>query len=80
MTAQNVYRTKKKIKLCKKNKIEISEIESQAPFLLHAKLGAFLAKEKYQVEEEEILSSINRKSRYDDAGKNYLHCGLYRAK
>ena len=48
----------KKIKLCKKNKIEISEIESQAPFLLHAKLGAFLAKEKYQVEEEEILSSI----------------------
>ena len=48
----------KKIKLCEKNKIEISEIESQAPFLLHAKLGAFLAKEKYQVEEEEILSSI----------------------
>lgn len=48
----------KKIKLCEKNKIEISEIEAQAPFLLHAKLGAFLAKEKYQVEEEEILSSI----------------------
>ena len=48
----------KKIKLCEKNKIEISEIEAQAPFLLHAKLGAFLAKEKYQVEEEDILSSI----------------------
>lgn len=48
----------KKLKLCEKNKIEISEIEAQAPFLLHAKLGAFLAKEKYQVEDEEILSSI----------------------
>ena len=48
----------KKIKLCEKNKIEISEIEAQAPFLLHAKLGAFLAKEKYQVEEEEILSYV----------------------
>lgn len=44
MTVQSVYRTKK-IKLCEKNKIEISEIEAQAPFLLHAKLGAFLAKE-----------------------------------
>ena len=50
MTVQSVYRTKKKIKLCEKNKIEISEIEAQAPFLLHAKLGAFLAKEKYQVD------------------------------
>lgn len=48
----------KKRKLCQKNNIEISEIEEQAPFLLHAKLGAFLAKEKYHVEDEEILSSI----------------------
>ena len=48
----------KKIRLCEKHKIEISEIERKAPFLLHAKLGAYLAKEKYGIEEEEILSSI----------------------
>lgn len=48
----------KKLLLCEKNKLEVSEIEKQSPFLLHAKLGSFLAKEKYGVEDEEILSAI----------------------
>ena len=47
-----------KIKMCKKNHIEISEAEKANPGLLHAKLGAFLAKEKYQVTDEGILQSI----------------------
>lgn len=44
--------------MCEKNKIEITEFERNNPFLIHAKLGAFLAKDKYKVEDPEILSAI----------------------
>ena len=47
-----------KIKLCEKNHIEISDAEYQNPGLLHAKLGAFFARKKYGIENEEILRSI----------------------
>lgn len=47
-----------KIKLCKKNGISISEAEYENPGLLHAKLGALFAREKYGVKKEEILRSI----------------------
>ncbi|MDD2958323.1 MAG: bis(5'-nucleosyl)-tetraphosphatase (symmetrical) YqeK [Lachnospiraceae bacterium] len=48
----------KKIKMCLKNQISITEFEREAPFLLHAKLGAFLAKSKYDVNDENILQAI----------------------
>ena len=48
-----------KLKMCKKNDIEISEMEAKNPSLLHAKLGAFLAEEVYGVKDPEILSAIN---------------------
>ena len=41
-----------KIKLCEKNHIEISDAEYKNPGLLHAKLGAFFAREKYGIENE----------------------------
>ena len=44
-----------KIKMCEKYNLEISEIERKNPSLLHAKLGAYLAKDKYDIEDEEIL-------------------------
>ena len=47
-----------KIKLCEKNHIEISDAEYKNPGLLHAKLGAFFARKKYEIENEEILRSI----------------------
>lgn len=47
-----------KIKMCKKNHIEISAAEKSNPGLLHAKLGAFLAKEKYGITDEGILRAI----------------------
>lgn len=47
-----------KIKLCEKNHIEISDAEYKNPGLLHAKLGAFFARKKYGIENEEILRSI----------------------
>ncbi len=48
----------KKIRMCTENGIEITKVEIKAPYLLHSKLGAFLAKEKYGVEDPEILSAI----------------------
>ena len=47
-----------KIKMCKKNHIEIAEAEKDNPGLLHAQLGAFLAKEKYGITDESILRAI----------------------
>ncbi len=47
-----------KLKICKKHDIEISEMEENNPSLLHAKLGAYMAKKAYGVEDEEILSAI----------------------
>ncbi len=47
-----------KILRCEKHHLPITEIEYQSPYLLHAKLGAFLAKKKYHIEDEEILSAI----------------------
>ncbi|MDO4307761.1 MAG: bis(5'-nucleosyl)-tetraphosphatase (symmetrical) YqeK [Eubacteriales bacterium] len=49
---------KKKLKMCEEHKIPVSDFEKTHPFLLHAKLGAYIAKEKYGIKDEEILSSI----------------------
>lgn len=48
----------KKLKMAQKHHLEISELEHKNPFMLHAKLGAFLAKKKYDIEDEEILDAI----------------------
>lgn len=48
----------KKLSICKKNRIPVSELEAENPFLLHAKLGAYLAEKKYHVSDREILSAI----------------------
>ena len=48
----------KKIQICKKHNIEISEAEQHNPFLLHAKVGGFLAKSKYKVDDEEVIDAI----------------------
>lgn len=43
---------------CKKNGIPVSDTEKEAPYLLHAKLGAFYAEKIYGVRDRDILSSI----------------------
>ena len=48
----------KKLKMAEKHHLEISSLERKNPFMLHAKLGAFLAKKKYDIEDEEILNAI----------------------
>ncbi|MCC8045187.1 MAG: bis(5'-nucleosyl)-tetraphosphatase (symmetrical) YqeK [Clostridiales bacterium] len=53
------YSNAQKIRLSESYKIPISPIERDAPHLLHAKLGACIAKDKYGVEDSEILSAIS---------------------
>lgn len=53
------------IKKCIKHNIECTEVELRNGFLLHAKLGAYYAKKKYGIENEEIISAI----RYHTTGK-----------
>lgn len=48
----------KKLKLCRKNGIEVTPFEEKAPFLLHAKLGAWMAEHEYHVSDPAILSAI----------------------
>lgn len=43
---------------CIKYHIEMSEIEERNPYLLHGKLGAFYAKEEYNINDEDILNAI----------------------
>lgn len=52
------FSDEKRLSVCKKKNIPITEIEGRNPFLLHAKVGAFLAKEKYGVENRDVLNAI----------------------
>lgn len=47
-----------KTSLCKENKIELTKAEKANPYLVHAKLGAFLAKRDYHIEDEQICHAI----------------------
>ncbi len=49
----------KKIKKCEQYHLDISDVEYANPSLLHAKLGAYLAVQKYQVKSEEIINAIS---------------------
>lgn len=57
--------TNEKRRLCKKYDIRLNDAEEKNPDLLHAKLGAVLAKEKYDVTDNFVLNAI----RYHTTGK-----------
>ncbi len=46
------------IDICNKNKIELTDIELKNTALIHQKLGAYLAKDKYGINDEEVLNAI----------------------
>lgn len=48
----------KKIAICKKEHIPVTQIEAQNPFLLHAKVGKHLAKKQFHIHDEDILNAI----------------------
>ena len=47
-----------KLKICEKHNIHVNKIEAKNPFLLHAKVGSFLAMERYGVREKDIVNAI----------------------
>lgn len=56
----------KRLKICEKQEIPVSDVERRNPFLLHAKVGAYLAETKYGVSNRpEILDAI----RYHTTGR-----------
>ena len=54
-----------KYALCKKYDIELNEVEKKAPYLLHSKLGAYLAEKDFGIKDKEILNAI----RYHTTGR-----------
>lgn len=48
----------KLLSICKENGLEVTEVQEKTPFLLHGRVGAFLAQNKYEIEDPEILSAI----------------------
>lgn len=52
------YTDNELIARCQKHGIELTEEEIKAPAVIHAIYGAWLAKSKYGIQDEEILSAI----------------------
>ncbi len=48
----------RKLSICKKHNIAINEIECQNPFLLHAKVGSFIAMNKYGIRDQDVINAI----------------------
>ena len=52
------YSDEKKFELCEKYGVELTEVERQNTALIHAKLGAVLAREKYEIDSEDVCQAI----------------------
>ncbi|SFI02982.1 nicotinate-nucleotide adenylyltransferase [Pseudobutyrivibrio sp. OR37] len=48
----------KRLSVCEKNNIPVTDIERQYPHLLHGKVGAYYCKSKYDVYDEQIAHAI----------------------
>lgn len=48
----------KRVAVCEKHHIPMTEMERRNPFLLHAKVGAYLAEKKYGITDADILNAI----------------------
>lgn len=52
------YSWKELISISESNNIPITESEYKSPYLLHAKVGALFAKEKYNIDNDDICEAI----------------------
>lgn len=48
----------KRLSICEKHNISMSDIEQRNPFLLHAKVGGYLAMKKYYIRDMDIINAI----------------------
>ncbi len=58
----------KLLDFCKRHGIGVTEAEQKAPSLLHAKAGAYLARQEYGVEDTDVLNAI----RYHTTGRENM--------
>lgn len=52
------FSDEKMLSLCEKYGIPVTETERRSPFLLHGKVGGYLAREKYGVRDQEVIAAI----------------------
>lgn len=62
------YREEVLIQKCEKHGILLTQEERNAPSVIHAKYGAWMAEHKFGIEDEEILSAI----RYHTTGRPHM--------
>lgn len=48
----------KRLSICEKHNIAVTRAEEKNPFLLHAKVGSFLAMKKYGVTDKDVINAI----------------------
>ena len=48
----------KKIAICNKHNIHMNEVELKTPFLLHAKVGSFIAMKQFNITDQDIINAI----------------------
>jgi len=48
----------KKLSICDKYNIQISDIERKNPYLLHAKVGCYIAERQFHIRDRDILNAI----------------------
>ena len=46
------------LEFCKKHSIPVTEPERKSPFLLHGKVGGYLAEKKYKIKNPDVISAI----------------------
>lgn len=52
------FSEEKLITICEKYKLPITETERELPFLLHGKVGGYLAEKKYGVRNQDVINAI----------------------
>lgn len=52
------FSEEEQIRMCEEYQILLSDIEYENPALVHPKLGVYLARKQYQVEDTEVLNAI----------------------
>lgn len=48
----------KRLSICEKHNISVNEIERRNPFLLHAKVGSYIAMQKFDISDSDIINAI----------------------
>lgn len=49
---------KQRLKICKKHNIHFTEFEQRNPFLLHAKVGSFVAMDTFGIKDSDVINAV----------------------